>query len=202
MTSASDKDRIARYLRRSGIARSRDLERIGVSRKQIRRFVDRGLIERIGWGLYRLPGVLLTERHGLAEAARRVPGGVVCLLSALRFHELTTQSPFEIWMAIERKAWRPPRGNPPLRLVFASGAAFREGVEKHRVGGVLVPVYGIAKTVVDCFKYRNKIGLDVALEALRDAWRRKRLTMDEIDRFARICRVERVMRPYLEALVA
>jgi predicted transcriptional regulator of viral defense system len=189
VTSARDKDRIARYLRRSGIARSRELERIGVSRKQIRRFVDRGLIERIGWGLYRLPGVLLTERH-------------VCLLSALRFHELTTQSPFEIWMAIERKAWRPPRGNPPLRLVFASGAAFREGVEKHRVGGVLVPVYGIAKTVVDCFKYRNKIGLDVALEALRDAWRRKRLTMDEIDRFARICRVERVMRPYLEALVA
>jgi len=201
VTARSDKDRAIRYLRRRGIARSSDLERLGVSRKQIRRFADQGIIERVGWGLYKLPGVLLTERHSLAEAARRVPGGVVCLLSALRFHDLTTQNPFEIWMAIERKAWRPPRGNPPLRLVFASGAAFREGVEKHSVGGVPVPVYGVAKTVVDCFKYRSKIGLDVALEALRDGWRHRRFTMNDIDRFARICRVERVMRPYLEALV-
>lgn len=198
----SAKALVLKELKRSGIARTRDFESLGVSRKQIRRLADKGIVERVSWGLYRRPNATLDQWHSFAEAARRVPGGVICLLSALRFHDLTTQNPWEIWMAIEGKAWRPPRGNPPIRIVHASGAAFREGTEKHRVGGVPVRVYGVAKTVTDCFKYRNKVGLDVALEALREAWRARRFTMEEIGRFARICRVEKVMRPYLEALVA
>ncbi|MEX0880634.1 MAG: type IV toxin-antitoxin system AbiEi family antitoxin domain-containing protein [Thermoanaerobaculia bacterium] len=202
MTERSAKALVLKELKRSGIARTRDFESLGVSRKQIRRLADKGIVERVSWGLYRRPNATLDQWHSFAEAARRVPGGVICLLSALRFHDLTTQNPWEIWMAIEGKAWRPPRGNPPIRIVQASGAAFREGTEKHRVGGVPVRVYGVAKTVTDCFKYRNKVGLDVALEALREAWRARRFTMEEIGRFARICRVEKVMRPYLEALVA
>lgn len=202
VTERSAKALVLKELKRSGIARTRDFESLGVSRKQIRRLADKGIVERVSWGLYRRPNATLDQWHSFAEAARRVPGGVICLLSALRFHDLTTQNPWEIWMAIEGKAWRPPRGNPPIRIVHASGAAFREGTEKHRVGGVPVRVYGVAKTVTDCFKYRNKVGLDVALEALREAWRARRFTMEEIGRFARICRVEKVMRPYLEALVA
>lgn len=202
VTERSAKALVLKELKRSGIARTRDFESLGVSRKQIRRLADKGIVERVSWGLYRRPNATLDQWHSFAEAARRVPGGVICLLSALRFHDLTTQNPWEIWMAIEGKAWRPPRGNPPIRIVHTSGAAFREGTEKHRVGGVPVRVYGVAKTVTDCFKYRNKVGLDVALEALREAWRARRFTMEEIGRFARICRVEKVMRPYLEALVA
>lgn len=202
MPKLNPKAIVLNEIKRAGIARTSDFERLGVSRKQVRRLAEQGIVERVSWGLYRHPTAVFDQWHSLAEAARRVPGGVICLLSALRFHDLTTQNPWEIWMAIERKAWRPPRGNPPIRVVHASGAAFREGVETHRVGGASIRLYGVAKTIADCFKYRNKVGLEVALEALRDGWRGKRFTMDEIGRFARICRVEKVMRPYLESLVA
>jgi predicted transcriptional regulator of viral defense system len=131
-----------------------------------------------------------------------VPEGVVCLLSALSFHGVGTQLPHEVWLAIQRRARQPSLRYPPLRVVKFSGKAFAEGIEVHRVEGQSVRVYSVAKTLADLFKYRNKIGLDVALEALREAWRERRFTMDEMDRFARICRVERVMKPYLEALVA
>jgi predicted transcriptional regulator of viral defense system len=150
--------------------------------------------------MYRLPTHELTEHHGLAEAAKVVPRGVVCLLSALRFHELTTQSPFEVWLAIDRKAHKPISSQAPLRIVRFSGEALSAGVEEHRIEGVRVKIYCPAKTVADCFKYRNKIGLDVAVEALRDCLRKRRVTIDEIWKYARICRVARVMRPYLEAL--
>ena len=188
-----------RILREAGVARTRDLEQRGVSRTQLRRLCERGLVERVGRGLYTLPGAVLTERHSLAEACRRVPGGVVCLLSALRFHDLTTQNPAEVWMAIGQKAWRPRAGNLALRLVHLSGAAFRDGIETHDVGGVTVHVFSAAKTVADCFKFRNKIGIDVAVEALRDFTRRYRGGANELARFARICRVSRVMQPYLDA---
>ncbi len=155
MTGISPTEKAQQVLKRLGIARSRDLERAGVSRTQLRRLLVRGLIERVGRGLYGLPGGARTERHHLAEAARRVPGGVVCLLSALRFHGLTTQNPFEVWMAIDRRAWRPRVEHPPLRLVHLSGPALREGVEEHDVGGVAVRVFSAAKTVADCFKFRN-----------------------------------------------
>jgi predicted transcriptional regulator of viral defense system len=127
---------------------------------------------------------------------------VICLVSALGFHGIGTQLPSEVWVAIDRRARAPALEYPPLRVVRFSGPAFTDGVETHRVEGDAVRVYGVAKTLADLFKYRNRIGLEVTLEALREAWRTRRFTMAEIDRFARVCRVERVMQPYLEALVA
>lgn len=191
---------VQRLLRKEGIARTRDLESQGVSRTQLRRLCARGVIERVARGLYTLPGAVLTERHSLAEASRQVPGGVVCLLSALRFHELTTQNPHEVWMAIERKSWRPRPRSVRLRLVYLSEPALHLGVEAHDIGGVRVKVFSAAKTVVDCFKFRNKIGIDVAVEALRDFTRRHRGGANELARFARRCRVTRVMQPYLDAI--
>ena len=188
-------------LERKGIARSRELERAGISRTELRRLCACGVLERVGRGLYTLPGAVHSEQHHLAEAAQRVPGGVICLLSALRFHGLTTQNPFEVWMAIDRKAWRPRGGHPPLRLVYLSGPTLRGGIEEHDVGGVTVRVFSAAKTVADCFKFRNKIGADVAVEALRDYRRLHSKQLEALWRFAEIDRVARVMRPYLEAIV-
>lgn len=182
------------------MARSRDLELAGVSRTQIRRLVGQGAIERVGRGLYRDPGAQPTERSDLAQAARLVPGGVICLLSALRFHGLTTQNPFEVWLAIDRKAWRPRAEHPPLRLVFLSGAALSEGVEEHKVEGVPLRVFSAAKTVADCFKFRNRIGVDVAVEALRAYRRAHPKRLEALWRFAEVDRVTRVIRPYLEAI--
>jgi len=138
----------------------------------------------------------------LAAASARVPHGVVCLLSALRFHEMTTQNPAELWLAIDRKARVPAARDLPLRIVRFSGKARLKGIEEHDIDGVKVPIYNPAKTVADCFKYRRKIGMDVALEALRDCWRSKRCTIEDLWRYAAICRVTNVMRPYLEAVVA
>jgi predicted transcriptional regulator of viral defense system len=154
----------------------------------------------VGRGLYGLTTRPVSAHGTLAEVARRVPKGVVCLLSALRFHDLTTQAPFEVWLAIDNKAATPRLDYPPLRLVRFSGAALTEGVEEHDVDSVTVRITGVAKTVADCFKYRNKIGLDVALEALREAWNAKRMTSDQIWHYAKIDRVANVMRPYLENL--
>lgn len=167
-----------------------------------------GRLARVGRGLYALPGRPVSEHSALAEVARKHPRAVVCLLSALRFHELTTQAPFEVWLAIPNKA-RPPRLDyPPLRVVRFSEPALTEGVEEHAVDGVPVRVTNLARTVADCFKYRNKIGLDVALEALKEALkegagpdgRGRRASVDELWRCARLDRVANVMRPYLEAL--
>lgn len=183
-----------------GIARSKHLEQAGVSRTQIQRLVERGVIERVGWGLYRDPKAPQSERADLAEVARLVPGGVVCLLSALRFHGLTTQNPFQVWVAIDRKAWRPQVDHPPLRFVFLSGPSLTEGVEEHPVDGVPVRVYSAAKTVADCFKFRNKLGIDVAVEALRAYREAHPKGLEAVWRFAEINRVARVIRPYLEAV--
>src|SRR5262249_40178409 len=151
-------------------------------------------------GLHGSPDADLGENQTLAEAARQVPKGVVCLLSALRFHGLTTQAPHEVWMALPAKAWLPRVEHPKLRVFRFSGRALTEGVEEHDVRGAVLHVYSPAKTVADCFKYRNKVGLDVALEALRDCWRERRCTMDALSEAARICRMTNVMRPYLESL--
>ncbi len=187
-------------VRNRGLIRPRDLAPLGIPRVSLTRAVRRGELERIGRGLYGLPGRPVSAHGSLAEVARRVPKGVVCLLSALRFHGLTTQAPFEVWLAIENKAIAPKLDYPPLRIVRFSGAALTEGVEEHVVDGVTVRVTGVAKTVADCFKYRNKIGLDVALEALREAWREKRMTSDDLWRYAKVCRVANVMRPYMDSL--
>lgn len=186
--------------RKAGVIRARDVVAQGIPTVYLQRLTRRGLLVQSGRGLYRAPGAELTANHDLAEAAKRVPRGVVCLLSALRYHELTTQIPHEVWLALDGKARSPKPDWPPLRVVRMSGNALRAGIEEHRVEGVPVRVYNPAKTVADCFKYRNKIGLDVALEALRDAWRQRRVTMDDLWRYAAICRVTKVIRPYLEVI--
>jgi len=192
-------NRMLQLMKREGIVRSRELEQLGVSRTKLRRLIERGLLERVGRGLYSLPGSPLTERHHLAVAARRVPTGVVCLMSALRFHGLTTQNPFEVWLAIDRKAWRPRFSHPPLRLFYLSGASLTDGEEEHRISGVAVRVFSAAKTVADCFKFRNKIGIDVAVEALREYRRVHPKRLEAVWKYAEVDRVTRVIRPYLEA---
>lgn len=201
MPAATDRDRTLRLARRRGGVAARQLAAAGIHSQVLSRLVESGELERVARGLYRVPDRPLTEHHGLAVASAAVPHGVICLLSALAFHGIGTQLPHEVWMAIERRARRPTLRHPPLRIVRQSGEAFSAGIETHRVEGQTLRVYGVAKTLADCFKYRNKIGLDVALEALREAWRARRFTMDELERYAAICRVQRVMRPYLEALV-
>jgi predicted transcriptional regulator of viral defense system len=185
---------------RVGVLRPRDLDADGIPREYLRRLLDEGLLDRTGRGLYVVAGSKPTPNHTLAEVCKRVPHGVVCLLSALQFHELTTQAPFEVWLAINEKARLPKVEYPPMRVVRFSGQALEFGVKEHRVEGVVVKVYSPAKTVADCFKYRNKIGLDVAMEALRDCWRKRRATMDQLSSAAEACRVANVMRPYQESL--
>lgn len=187
-------------LSRKGILRTREIVALGVSREHLRKMVDSGKVIRVSRGLYTLPGHELSIHHSLAQAAKLVPQGVVCLLSALRFHDLTSQSPHEIWIAVDNRQWKPKVDDPPLRIVRFSGKALTEGVEEHRVEGVPIRVYSPAKTVADCFKYRNKIGLEVALEALQEGWRNKRFSMDELYRYAGVCRVTRIMQPYIEML--
>jgi predicted transcriptional regulator of viral defense system len=195
-------DRILQLAREMGMLRARELTQYGIAREYLVRLMRAGQLIRVGRGLYMLPDADLTESHSLAEAAKRVPTGIVCLLSALRFHDLTTQAPFEVWLALPPTMRRPRPGIPPLRVVRFSGLALTEGVEGHVIEGVLVRVYSPAKTVADCFKYRNKIGLDVALEALRETWRARRAMMDELWHYAGVCRVATIMRPYLESLAA
>lgn len=202
MPPLTARDRTLKLARRRQGVTTRELVSTGIHRQVLSRLVAAGEIERMARGLYRLPEHPLTEHHGLAIASAAVPHGVICLLSALQFHGLGTQLPSDVWIAIDRRARRPALKYPPLRVVRYTGEALTEGVESHRIEGQVVRVYSVAKTLADCFKYRNKIGLDVALEALREAWRARRFTMSELDRCAGICRVQRVMRPYLEALVA
>lgn len=185
--------------RKVGVLRPRDLRAHGIPRVVLTRLHRKERLKRIARGVYVLPEADLSEHHSLAEACKRVPHGVVCLLSALRFHGLTTQSPFEIWMAIDVKARKPRLETPPLRIVRFSGKALVYGVEDHLVEGVPVRVTSAAKTVADCFKYRNKIGLDVAVEALKD-YRRTRKSLDDLWKAAEAVRVASVIRPYLEAL--
>jgi len=150
--------------------------------------------------MYTLPDAAITERHSYAEVAKRVPEAVLCLLSALAFHEITTQNPASVWIALRQGARTPALNSPSLRVVRLSGPSLTEGVEDHRIEGVPIRVYSVAKTVADCFKFRNKIGLDVAIEALKDSLRQKKANINGIHRYAKICRVSNVIRPYLEAL--
>jgi len=183
-----------------GILHARDLKPLGIHQEFLGRFCTRGLLERVGRGLYRLPGAEVTAHHTLAEAAKAVPKGIVCLVSALNFHEIGTQIPREVWLAIDHRAARPRADYPPLRIVRFSGKSLTAGIEVHEVDGVPVRVYSPAKTVVDCFRYRNKIGLDVALEALREARRGRKCTIDDLWRYAEAGRVASVIRSYLEAM--
>ena len=194
------KQKILGLARRLGIIRPRDVEAEGIPREYLYRLCANGALTRVGRGLYALPDTLRSEAITLAEVAKRVPNAVICLLSALQFHDLSTQVPSRVWIAIENKRWEPKFDYPPIELVRFTGPAFSFGVEEHEVDRVPVKVYSPAKTVADCFKFRNKIGLDVALEALRETWRSRKATMDELWEAAKVCRVANVMRPYLEAI--
>ncbi|GAC1679604.1 MAG: type IV toxin-antitoxin system AbiEi family antitoxin domain-containing protein [Steroidobacteraceae bacterium] len=193
---------ILKLARSRRLLRARDLKAQGLPTIALTRLVAAGKIERVARGIYSQPGRAISAHRSLAEASLRVPRGVICLLSALRVHEIGTQAPFEVWMAIPQRMVPPRLDQPALRVIRMSDATLAEGVEFVAVDGVKVPVFNPAKTVADCFKYRNKIGLDVTLEALHEGWRQKRFTMDELSRYATINRVANVMRPYLESLTA
>jgi predicted transcriptional regulator of viral defense system len=196
----SAKKKALRLIEKQGIVRSRDLEASGISRTLLARLVEDELVVREARGLYVAARHEPSEAHTLVQVAKRVPEAVFCLLTALRFHELTTQSPAEVWIAIAEKARRPSLDHPRLRVARFSGAALNTGVESHQVEGVTIRVTSAAKTVADCFKYRNKIGVDVAVEALRDYARQYRGGSNELARCARVCRVSRVMQPYLDSV--
>lgn len=192
-------ERALALVRTAGVVRPRDLAAVGIAPEYLHRLLQQGEVVRLGRGLYALANADLGEHESLIAACKAVPNGVICLLSALRFHGLTTQAPFEVWMAVSRSSWAPGGGGVPIRLSWLSGPALTEGVEEHQVVGGTVRVYGVAKTLADCFKFRSKVGLDVALEALHEVRRQGDVSIDDIWRYARICRVANVMRPYLEA---
>jgi len=187
-------------IRRHGLARPRELAHHGINRVELSRLVNAGLVERIARGVYVVTGHDFSADLAAAIVATRVPSAVICLLTALRLHELTTQQPHEVWIALAEKARRPRLDYPRLRVARFSGPALTEGIETRRIEGVPVRVYSAAKTVADCFKYRDKIGIDVAVEALRDYTRKHRGGATVLAHFARVCRVTRVMQPYLDSL--
>jgi len=193
-------DIIMEMARNAGVVRAREIRQAGFHSEYLRRLCRIGRLIRTGRGLYVPADTDFTEHHTLAEACKRVPHGMICLLSALSYYEIGSQNPHEVWMALDRGVRRPKVDYPPLRIFRFSGKALKEGVEKIRIEGVSIQIYNPAKTVADCFKYRNKIGLDAAIEALRECRRERRCTNDDLWRYAKICRVANVMRPYLEAV--
>jgi predicted transcriptional regulator of viral defense system len=182
------------------VLQPRDFARLRIHPQEISRLVSKGELIRVGRGRYVLPQAEHSENLGLALVAAAVPRSVICLLSALRFHGIGTQAPHEVWISVEQGAARPRVDSPPVRVTLISGPAFTFGVERHQIDGVPARIYSPAKTVADCFKFRNKIGLDVAIEALREVLRAKRCTREEIWAAAKVCRVTAVIRPYMEAI--
>lgn len=199
MAITQGQQQILTIIKRRGIVRPADLEALGLPRVALYRLLEKGFVQREARGLYVATGHRVTENHTIAQVCARVPNAVICLLTALRFHDLTTQQPPEVWIALPSKARLPCLEYPRLRVARFSGMALTEGIESHIIEAVPVHIYCAAKTVADCFKYRNKVGIDVAVEALRDFTRRYRGNQD-LARFARICRVQRIMQPYLEAI--
>lgn len=197
----SRQEEILDLARSRGMIRAADIESEGISRNYLYRMCREGLLVKRAVGLYGLPEPSMSENFLFAEMAKRMPHAVVCLISALYFHGLTSQIPHEVWLTIPRGSWRPAVDYPKLKLFYVSGPAYSFGVEQHGIHGVPVSVYSPAKTVADCFKFRNKVGLDVAIEALREVWRSRKATMDELVEAAGVNRVLNIMRPYLEAAI-
>ena len=193
-------EKILNLAKSQSTIRTRDAIADGIHPEYLRRLVDRGILFKSGRGMYTYIDAELTEHHSLAAASQRVEHGIICLLSALQFHGIGTQAPFEVWMAIDVHARRPNVEVLSLHPIYMSGLALSAGIETHTIEGTRVQVFNSAKTIVDCFKYRHKIGLDVAIEALRESWESRRCSMDELWSYAKICRMSKVMRPYLECL--
>jgi predicted transcriptional regulator of viral defense system len=194
------REKTLELVKKAGLVRPRDVARAGLPPWVLYELVKAGTVKQVTRGVYSLADYEPSENHSYAEVMKRIPNGILCLLSALRFHELTVQNPHEVWVAIPRSAWRPRSEGVALRIVRFSGHGLVHGIEEQRIEGVQVRVTNVARTIADCFKYRNKIGTDVALEALHEAWRKKRLNMDEFWRYAKLNRVARVVMPYLETL--
>ncbi len=195
------KHRILELVQQMGLVRPRDVESEGIPREYLYRLWREGELERVARGLYALPGSQNNESILLAEVSKRTPGAVICLLSALQYHHLTTQIAHRVWIAIENKRWEPQYEYPPLEIIRMTGHSYTFGIDDYEVNRVPVRIYRPSKTVADCFKFRNRVGLDVALEALREVLRNQAATMDELWEAAKVCRVSNVMRPYLEAIV-
>ena len=200
MHSDNHSQRVLDLASQKGLLRASDLDAIDAPRVVLTRLTAAGMLDKVGRGIYRLPSHPGSEHEGLAAIATRVPQAVFCLLTALQFHELTTQLPRQVWIAMPRGSHVPRIDYPPIKMVQMTGNVYAAGIEEHLRDGVKLRVYSTAKTVVDCFKHRNKIGLDVALEALKDARAKRKATADNLWRYAKICRVANVMRPYLEAV--
>ncbi len=200
-TMAMHLQNLMRVAKTQGLIRTRDLAEHGIPRQYLSIACEQGLLERLDRGLYTIPDAIQSEHRSLVEVCKRVPHGVICLLSALQFHGMTTQNPFEVWLAIGASKEIPRLRLVQLRIARFSAASLQAGVETHDVSGAELRVFSAAKTVADCFKYRNKIGVDVATEALRDYLRLRKGAIDDLMTYAKVCRVERVMEPYLEALL-
>ena len=199
MNQSDDILELARHRR---LLRAADVREHGCSPQLLLSLHQAGKLQRVARGLYSLPDAEITEHQTLIEVCQRVPKAVLCLLSALQFHGIGTQMPHEVWIALPESTQTPTLGYPLLRIARLRGLAYSEGIQTVTEHGAPIRVYSVAKTVTDCFKFRNKIGLDVALEALKDAWRGRTVSMAELNHFAKINRVERVMQPYLETVAA
>ena len=189
------------FRRHGGVLRMSEALYAGIHRRMLYSMLEAGVIEQLSRGLYRLTDLPPLGNPDLVSVSLKIPNGVICLISALAYHEITTQVPHEVYVALERGTEAPRLNHPPLRVFWFSGEAFTVGIEKHKIDGVPVRIYSAEKTIADCFKYRNKIGLDTAIEALKLYRKRKRFKTDDLMKFARVCRVEKIMRPYLEALL-
>lgn len=199
--SMTGREKVLEYAQSRKVFRGTEVEReLGLSRMYIWRLVQEGQLERVGRGLYALAGADYGENQSILEVAAKVPNGILCLISALRFHELTTQNPFEVWIAIERGSWIPTMDTVRLRVFSFSPNVYEAGIETHTIDGVEVKVYSPAKTIADCFYYQKAVGLDVCIEALRDAWRQRKVTMDDLFHFAEVRNVKGTMLPYLNTL--
>lgn len=199
----TSKDAVAIFRKKKGILRTSEAIRFGINPKTLYSLRNQGVIELMSRGVYRLAGdVQLTEKLDLALIAKRLPKGVICLTSALAFHGLTSQIPHYVYVAYQQ-GWRQPKLNyPPVKIFRFSKKSFNAGIERHHCNGMEISIYSAAKTVVDCFKFRNKIGLDVALEALKNYWRKnKNATVNELIKHARINRVEKIIKPYIDGVL-
>jgi predicted transcriptional regulator of viral defense system len=193
-------ERVLQLAQKQSVIRGKDLDALGIPRNTLLRLVRTGKLERVSRGLYSSLETPATEHRTLLEVCKKVPQAVICLSSALRFHELTTENPFEVWIALKRSSWKPRTGYPPIRVAHFSGEAFEFGITKRSVEGGTIRVYSPAKTVADCFKFKSRVGTELAIQALREAFRQRKATMDELWKAAKVCRVANVMRPYMESL--
>jgi predicted transcriptional regulator of viral defense system len=186
---------------RLGLLRPKELAKHGIARVYLRRLENKMLVEKVTRGVYRAINSQVSGQHGLAEVSKRIPGCIICLLSALQFHQIGTELPGKTWIALQRGSWHPKIDYPPTEIATFSSILMQKDVETHTIDGVSVRITSVARTIADCFKFRNKIGIEPALEGLKDALHNKRCLIEDLSSAARLCRVEKVMRPYIEALL-